>query len=126
MPSTTKKLSKISWIHEKKNMENGNWNTNDSRLPLQQTSSDSSTPTAQTTHGMPLLSDLLKMSVERDGGLLKSSCLTEIEHNWLSILKNKSSCPVDVIYTTQGGRPNTSIIVISLEQKKTHEKSGVI
>jgi hypothetical protein len=118
------KLNRIFWIHES-DMEKSNWNTNDSKLASQPTSSDSSTPKDPMTHGMPLLSDLLRMSVEHDGGLLKSSCLTETERNWLSILNSKSSCPVDVIYTTQGGRPNTSIIVISCEQKKTPEKSGL-
>jgi hypothetical protein len=125
MPFMPKKLRKISWIHEK-NMGNNNWNDSDSKHHLLLKSSVKSMPKDPTTPGMPLLSDLLKMSVELDGGLLKSSCLTEIERNWLSILKNKSSYPVDVIYTTQGGRPNTSIIVISLEQKKTPEKNGVI
>lgn len=107
-------------------MEKSDWNTIDSKQALLPTSFDSSMPKDPTTLGMPSLNDLLKMSVEQDGGLLRSSCLTETERNWLSILNSKSSCPVDAIYTTQGGRPNTSIIVISCVQKKTPEKSGLM
>jgi hypothetical protein len=64
--------------------------------------------------------------VEQERAQFLLSCLAEIESSLATILDSSSSFPEVVISITPGALTKHTTIVTCLEQKKTHEKSGVL